>query len=144
MRSARHSGVQLMCTLPASTSRANRTALRTSPVNTPAARPYRVAFARRTAVSTSGTLLTATAGPNRDAGLARVDVAGQGDRLRGQLDVGVGEDRHRTARAELERELLHARDLRDRFAGRGAAGEADLAHARIAAQRVAELPAGTG
>src|SRR5205823_11256137 len=47
-------------------------------------------------------------------------------------------------RAELERELLHARDARDRLAHVGRAREADLAHARVGAEERAEQRAGAG
>src|SRR5581483_11128998 len=64
IRSARHSGVQLIWIEPQSTARANRSALVTFEVKTPAPRPYGPSFARAIASSTSAAGVTATAGPN--------------------------------------------------------------------------------
>src|SRR6516164_5354192 len=69
MRSARHSGVQLMCTLPASISRMARTAPDTSEVKIPAPSPYGVPLACAIALWKSSAGLTATAGPNSSSWL---------------------------------------------------------------------------
>ena len=65
-----------------------------------------------------------------------------------QLEIGVGKDDQRAVRAELEREALDAGDARDLLSNSGRAGEADLPHARVGAERAPELGArsrsGTG
>ena len=81
MRSARHSGVQLMCTLPASISRIARTAPATSRVKMPAESPYGVPFACAIAASQSA------ARAHRDRRAEQLLLVQRGRR------VDVGDDR---------------------------------------------------
>ena len=79
----------------------------------------------------------------RDARLSRRDERGERRARGGAVEVRVGEHDHRRLAAQLARhahEVL-ARELRDDAARFGAAGEIELAHAAVAAQRRARFGA---
>src|SRR5206468_11347908 len=79
-----------------------------------------------------------------DAHLARVRVAGGGDRGGDLVQVRVRHHDHRRVRAELHGHPLDAGRLADVLADVAAAGERDLAHASVSDQQVADLPARAG
>ena len=80
----------------------------------------------------------------RDAHLAGVGVAAVGD-VRGHLlQVRVRQHHHGAVRAQLERQLLEAGDVREPLPDFHAAGEADLARARVGCERLADLRARAG
>ena len=102
---------------------------------------YRL-YARGERVEVVGVELPAGDDPLRgDADLARVGVAA-GDRRADHL-VGcrrLGHDDERRVRAELHRDPLESRRPADVLADVPATGEADLPHARVGDDRVADQP----
>ncbi len=82
----------------------------------------------------------------RRAVLAGVPVAGEAQRLRGEVHVGVIEDDDRRLAAELQVEALDRlrRDPGDALAGHRVAGDGDHAHLGMADQRVTDVAACAG